>query len=215
MMMESESTRAASTSGSRSTPESNRSESMPGSGSNTEKTTHLLLKWRRRALQYASLFRVAVAIVIVSCDGPSGPRTGSITLTVTGLPAGIPAAVTITTPEKTILSATESRQFDNLDPGVYQVTATQAVSEKSTFGVVAVTSVVEVFAGTTPTQASVTYTVTTGILALSLVGVPAGVTPSVQLSNASGYSRTLNASGEVGNLAPGAYTVTAADFEGG
>ncbi len=156
-----------------------------------------------------------LALLVASCDGPSGPRTGSLSLTITGLPPGVAAVVAIKGPGTVSLSATASQRFDAVEPGTYQIVASNALSSNSTFAVMNFTSTVEVLAGTEPTQAIVTYGVVTGVVAINLTGVPAGVSPQLTLANGSGFSRTLDASGEIGNLAPGAYTLTATDLDAG
>lgn len=155
-----------------------------------------------------------ICMVAISCEGPTAPKTGSLTLTITGLPTEIPAAVTIVTPKHAILTATSTETLPDLDPGTYQITAGNASNDRSTFAPSSVTSAVEVTAGTTPVQAAVTYKVITGVVSISITGVPAGTTPSVTLSGA-GFSKTLSASGEVGNLAPGSYGLTIGNVDSG
>jgi hypothetical protein len=148
-----------------------------------------------------------IAIAITSaCDGSTGPRTGSLTVTINGLPAEIPAVVTVITPKNTALAVTATSTLNDLEPGTYQVTAYNAANNRSTFAPTNVTATVEVLASKTPTQASVTYTVTTGVVSVSITGVPAGATAAVSLVGP-GAPRIVNGAGEVGNLAPGVYSV--------
>lgn len=153
-----------------------------------------------------------VIAALGACDRSTGPRTGSLTVTINGLPAEIPAAVTITTPKQTVLTATTTRTLSDLDPGTYQIAASNAASDKSTFAPVNVTSVVEVVAGTPPTEAVVNYSVITAIVSLSITGVPTGATPFVVLSG-NGISKTLTTPGESGNLIPGDYSITASNVD--
>jgi hypothetical protein len=67
-----------------------------------------------------------------------------------------------------------------------------------------------VTAGKTPTQATVNYAVITGIASISISGTPSP--PTVVVSGGS-FSRTLNASGEIGNLVPGVYSIAAVNLD--
>jgi hypothetical protein len=150
---------------------------------------------------------IAASFVISGCE-PTGPRTGSLTITINGLPSDVAAAVTITTPDQTKITATATTTLNDLDPGTYQIAAANAANSRSTFAPANVTSTVEVVAGDTPTQATVTYAVTTGVVAVSIDGVPSGASPVISLIGP-GAPRIVNLAGEVGNLAPGTYTVVA------
>ena len=144
------------------------------------------------------------------CDSSTGPKTGSLTVNVLGLPSDIAAAITITGPAGPALTATTTRTFEDLPPGKYQLTAANAASDRSTFAPVNVTSVFEVTAGKTPTQATVNYAVITGIASISISGTPSP--PTVVVTGGS-FSRTLNASGEIGNLVPGVYSIAAVNLD--
>jgi hypothetical protein len=95
--------------------------------------------------------RACLALLVVSgllagCDSSTGPKTGSLTVNILGLPSDIAAAVTVTGSSGPALTATTTRTFEELPPGKYQVTAANAASDRSTFAPVNVTSVVEVTA---------------------------------------------------------------------
>jgi hypothetical protein len=154
------------------------------------------------------------AAAVGACDRSTGPRTGSLTVTVNGLPSDVPAVVRITTPKQTVLNATATQTFSNLDPGKYEITASNATTDKSTFAPVSVTSIVDVIAGDTPTQAVVSYNVISAVVSVSITGVPAGAIAFVTLTG-TGISRTVSTSSDIDNLVPGTYTVTPGEFDSG
>ena len=157
---------------------------------------------------------VSAVFLIAACDRSTGPRTGSIALSINGLPNDLPAQVSITGPNGVKLTATTSKTFADLEPGSYQISASNAVSARSTYAPSSTTNVVEVVAGDTPAQATVTYTVITGVAAISITGLPAGLTPTVTLINSeAGITRIITGGGEVGNLPPGQYVITASSVE--
>lgn len=98
---------------------------------------------------------MALSLMIVigaGCDSATGPKTGSLVVTITGLPNGIPAVVTIAGPSQTSYAATATQTFADLAPGTYQVAAAPVSTDKSSFAPSAVTTVVQVHAGNTPTR---------------------------------------------------------------
>ena len=167
-----------------------------------------LISSGRRA--WLAILSVVIPAIIAGCDGATGPRTGSLTVTINGLPAEIPAAVTIKSPKQT-LTATATTTLGDLEPGTYQISAANAANNRSTFKPTNVTATVEVLAGNTPAQASVTYTLTTGVVAVTLTGVPAGGSPVISLLGPD--ARVTNSTGEVGNLTPGTYSVLANNID--
>ena len=107
--------------------------------------------WKRAAL----LFGVALA---AACDsGPSQPVTGSLVVTINGLPAGAANAVSVNGPvggsgTSRVLSTTDT--LESLAPGVYLVTAYQVATGTGTYAPVTTSQQVEVAASAS--RASVT-----------------------------------------------------------
>ena len=62
-------------------------------------------------------------LAFFGCDSPSAPKTGSLVLSIQGLPAGTDAAITITGPTGTSTPATKAETLTDLPPGNYTVTA--------------------------------------------------------------------------------------------
>ena len=150
--------------------------------------------------------------VLQACDGgPTGPKVGSLTVNVNSLPAGLSGAVTVYPPEAgTPVSVTSTTTIPDLDPGIYQVKATRTSNDRSRFTPVVDSQAVEVSAGTTPAVVNVEYRVATGIVNLSISGVPDG-TANVTLFDGRGFFANVSSSGEIPLLEPGDYSTFIGD----
>ena len=148
-------------------------------------------------------------MLLQACDGgPTGPRTGSLTVNIASLPTDIAAAVTVEgevgTPAITVGA---TRTLADLEPGTYTVTAAKVVGAKATYNPATPSQIVEVPASTSPTAVTVAYTLITGIVNVSITGLPAGADAAATVFNSSGFFANFKTSGEVGNLEPGTYTL--------
>lgn len=65
--------------------------------------------------------------------------------------------------------------------------------------------------GTASTEFIVTCVPTTGSLTVTVTGLPAGTSAAVTVTGPGGFSRAITATATLADLAPGGYTVTAAD----
>jgi hypothetical protein len=160
---------------------------------------------------------VATATVAISCsDRPAGPTagTGTLNLTIGGLPDGIDAAVQVTGPSGYTAQAPQSRSLTNLEPGLYTVSAGPVMTELATFVPSYDTALVTV--GThSVSQATVPYTITTGSIAVVVGGVPPGVPWKVIVTGPNAYRDSLTANATLSNLAPGVYMVSAPELRSG
>ena len=147
--------------------------------------------------------------VLQSCDsGPTGPRTGSLTVSIANLPDGISAAVTVQgEPGTPAITVPATRTIPDLEPGVYTVTAAKAVGEKASYTPGVASQTVEVTAGSTPASVSIAYTLATGIVSVTISGLPAGTNASATLFNEAGFFTVITGTREIGNLEPGEYTL--------
>src|SRR5688500_1635256 len=154
---------------------------------------------------------VVAASTIVACDGgPTGPTTGSLTVNIPDLPAGVPAAVTVTGPEGIPrIDVAGTRTIPDLTPGTYLVSAAKAVGSRATYTTSAAAQTVEVVASSTPASVTVPYTLATGIVNLAIGGLPSGTNAAVTLFDGKGFFVNLTASGEIVNLEPGEYMIQA------
>lgn len=163
-----------------------------------------MISLRRNALAGLGLF-----FLVLACDGgPTGPKTGSLTVNVGTLPADVAAVITVQGAAGTpSISVTATRTIADLDPGTYTVTAGKAVGQKASYLPGVSTQTVEVSAGTTPAAVNVGYTLSTGIVNVVITGIPAAAAAAVTLFNSAGFFVNLTSSQEVGNLDPGEYSL--------
>lgn len=125
----------------------------------------------------------------VSCGGGGGgtpvttppPTTGSMTLTVNGLPSPVPAAIAISGPGSFSLNATGSVTIPNLGPGSYTVNASNVVSGGSTYLGSPATQAAIVVAGQT-VIATVAYAAQAISVSVSPTNPRVGANGTVQLS---------------------------------
>jgi|GEM_PF-4788471 len=144
---------------------------------------------------------------------PPAPDPGKLSVTVTGLPAGTNAKVSVSGPSnyKTDLSA--SKTLEGLAAGDYNVSATNVVVSSDTFSGAATPPTVAVKSGETTTS-TVTYTklpvpVNTGKFSVTVTGLPAGTNAQISVSGPSNYKTDLSASKTLEGLALGSYTISA------
>jgi streptogramin lyase len=162
--------------------------------------------------QLARVSLAALGLFLAACGGtPNSPATttGTLQINVSGLPAGVLAAVTTSGPAGFTDSATATH---TVAPGTYTVTAADVVSG-STYVATITGSPATISAGDTATV-NVVYAVpaTTGTLQINVSGLPAGALASVTTSGPSGFTDTATATHTV---QPGTYTVTAANVVSG
>ncbi|MFL5578317.1 MAG: hypothetical protein ACJ79S_20375 [Gemmatimonadaceae bacterium] len=170
---------------------------------------------RRAAIAVAALCPPA-ALALASCgggsDGPSGPATGALAITVAGLPAAAPAAVVVTGPSGYTAQVTATGTLSSLAPGSYRVAASEVDAGETLYAPTSRLQTVSVAAGSTPASAAVSYAVNSGTLTVTVSGLPQGAAANVSVSGPSGFApRTLaGASSTLTRLRPGSYTITVA-----
>ena len=134
--------------------------------------------------------------LLAACGGghdhhPPGAGTGSLNVTISGLPAGVAAAVTVTGPASYSKTLTGSSTLDSLAPGAYSVSAASVLQGTGTGTIrlvpTPVTQQVQVSAGATA-GASVAYAATAP-LALALQEVASGLATPTFLTAPPGDSR--------------------------
>lgn len=168
------------------------------------------------------------ALVLASCGTPgtespgpgpdAGPEadTGSLAVTVSGLPTGLAADATVSGPAGFSRTLTTTETFSELEPGTYAVAAREVTSGASAYAPVVTGSPATVQAGATA-QVAVEYLyldpAESGSLELVVIGLPDGAPAAVAVSGPGGYDAHLTASGTLDGLTPGYYTVTADDLE--
>ncbi len=164
------------------------------------------------------LLRTTIACALtglaVACGddtaAPQQPTTGGLAVTITGLPRGAAAGVTVSGPAGFSRALTASDTLIGLEPGTYTVAATAVLAAQQTYAATPDTQAVSVPAGSA-TQAAVTYTLVTGDLAVTPSGLPAGVNAALTVTGPAGFSRSLTGADTLVGIPAGTYAVTAAD----
>ena len=162
---------------------------------------------------------LAFALVLAACGGGgdplSPPTVGGVAVTVTGLPTGTAASITITGPGGFSQALTASGNVDGLAPGTYTVAAGSVSTGAGSYAPTTASQSVTVPASTSRVPVAVTYAQQNSQLVLTLSGLPGGTSGSVLVTNASGFSRTVTATTTLAALAPGLYTIAASTVTSG
>lgn len=143
--------------------------------------------------------------------------SGGVNITIDGLPAGSPARVTLTRPDGFSRAVVKSGLQTGLPVGVYTLEAETAINVVGDVFSPDVTSQnLNVAATGEPATADVSYTRTTGVLALDVTGLPTGLPfDPVTVTGPNGYFASAKGARSLHGLAPGTYTVRAASAAAG
>lgn len=141
--------------------------------------------------------------------------TGGLAVTVSGLPDGTSADVSVTGPEGFAKHLDGSATLVGLAPGEYSVTANAVAAGSQNYAPTADVQNVPVEPGVTPASSTVTYAPTTGRLSISFSGLPGGVNGSVLLTGPSGFSQTITGTITLSDLEPGVYLLSASGVSSG
>lgn len=167
---------------------------------------------RQRGMRLTALVVGLVGVIAACGDGGStGPESGRLAITITGLPAGVPGSVTIAGPDGFQFVTGSSRTLASLDPGSYTITAAEVTSGGSRYAPSPATQTVLVTSNALATATPVTYAVASARLALTILGLPEGSPASITVVGPASYTRSVTESDTIDVLQPGAYTITASD----
>jgi hypothetical protein len=142
--------------------------------------------------------------------------TGSLAVAVTGLPAGVAAAVRVLGPgsDSTLRALTATTTLVGLEPGRYRVVSAPVVQQGITFRPTADTLAVDVVASLTAAPAPVPYAAQVGRLTLQVTGVPEGAAAAIRVVG-NGVDRSVAGHATVDSLPAGSYTITATSILAG
>ena len=159
----------------------------------------------------ASLQSVSVSAgaVPATASVSYGVRTGALALVVSGLPDGAAGAVTVSGPGGFTNAVSQNTTLPALTPGTYSIVAASVAAMGHTFAPGVASQTVVIVAGTSPTSASIGYSIITGAIAVSIDGLPGGVSGTANLTGPNGYTHGFTGTETVTNLAPGSYALTA------
>lgn len=158
----------------------------------------------------SSIVRALGATILLAffgCDSPSAPKTGSLVLTIAGLPPGTDAAITVTGPTGTSVPVTKAITLTDLPPGDYTVTARVVTDKTEEYTAPNSPLIATVTAGAS-TVASVQYTLVPATLNLRIDGTY--LTQSVQrydgsvalVAGRTAYLRIFAVANEANSAAP-------------
>lgn len=137
--------------------------------------------------------------------------TGALTLSVTGLPAGAAASISISGPAGYTHTSLGSGTLSGLVPGTYVISAPAIQSGSLSYGATPANQAAEVIAGQTRSLA-IAYAATVGLkgtLAITLSGLPNGIAGKATVSGPGGFNQIVSSSQTLPALDPGAYSLSA------
>ncbi len=171
------------------------------------------LRWGRFPLLSA-----LVLLILAGCAAPPAPPapTGSLQITITGLPTGQDADISVNGPQNYGTTLTQNTTLSGLTPGSYSIQA----------GTIIITTVTSEFVATiTPSSADVIadetamvmvdYALAGGTLAVAISGLPPGVSGDVTVSGPDAFSQAVSTSTVLTDVAPGEYSAVASSVTNG
>ena len=147
-----------------------------------------------------------------SCTDSNGPRTGTLSLTIAGLPVSAAAQVTLVGPNKYSRVLTATQVVAGLRPGVYRISAAPIRDGATRYSPLADTQTVAIAKSNVPVEASVDYTVSSAVLIVTVDGAPATNPPEIRVIGPNGFSQTVVASTTFDGIDPGYYLITAPEI---
>src|SRR5690606_3582239 len=117
---------------------------------------------------------------------------GALAIGVAGLPAGVPAELTLSGPGGFTASVTGSTTLTALDPGTYQLLAGPVSGQGNTWAPTPTSQTITV--ADTTSSVAVAYAPTLGGLSLSVAGLPGGTDAAVSITGPGGFSATATGS---------------------
>ncbi len=139
---------------------------------------------------------------------------GSLRVTVTGVPLGSVAAVSVTGPNGFSQNLTATTTLSALAPGNYVVGAAGLAAGGQTYAATPASQAAVVSINNMTTVA-VTYAATTGSLAIGVNGLPGGAPAAVTVTGPGGFNQSVTTGATLVGLTPGTYTVAAASVSSG
>ncbi len=158
----------------------------------------------------------ATQTVTVARDGVTtasqilyGVSSARLTVTVSGLPAGSNASVTITGPRGYTRTINGTTQIDLLEPGTYTIAAADVAVGASTYRAVAATQVIGLSSSLQSVAANVEYGAGLATMRVNVTGLPFDVPAAIDVTGPNGFARRVSASAVFGRLEAGTYTIAA------
>lgn len=147
-------------------------------------------------------------------SGGSEATTGSLTVTVDGLPSGAVAQVTVSGPGSYSRSVIATSTIPDLVPGDYTITAANVTSGSDLYAPDDASTTATVVAGQTAST-TVTYAkVPRGTLQVTVNGLPTNIDADITVSDGGSFSELVRATKSF-VVTPGDYTVVASEVANG
>ena len=154
-----------------------------------------------------------VSVGVTTAATVAYTATGSLTVTITGLPGGNPASVTVTGPGGYTRALTATQALTGLTAGTYTITAANVLVASTNYLASPASQSATVTVGTI-TSKTVTYTAT-GSLAITVAGLPGGAIAAVTVTGPAGYNQSVTATTTLTSLAAGSYPIAAGNTTSG
>jgi hypothetical protein len=153
---------------------------------------------------------VAVAALLAGCQHDmTVSDTGALSLTIAGLPTSLGAVITVQGPDGYAANPTATATLGSLVPGTYTIEATLVGAPGAFYTPTVLSQSVSVAANASAT-AVVTYAPSSGRIAITLGGLPAGTFAPITLSGAGVVvNQTVTGSSTADVPGPGSYQLTA------
>ena len=132
---------------------------------------------------------VGSVAVLDSCGDSSGPRTGTLSLSISGLPESIAGQVTLSGPNKYSRALTATGVVAGLRPGAYHISAAPIRDGATRYSPLPDTQTVTIARASEPVEAVVDYAVSSAVLIVTVEGAPANTAPAIRVSGPNGFSR--------------------------
>lgn len=137
--------------------------------------------------------------------------SGSMALTINGLPQGSTASITVTGPANYSATVTQSSTLENLTPGLYTIASGNVSAGSNIFIGSPATQQVAITATPTASQVGVFYTSAGTSLSVQIQGLPSPVPAKVTVSGPNGYTASVTSTRLLAGIPAGTYTITSAD----
>ena len=141
-------------------------------------------------------------------------QTGSLTVSVSGLPTGANPDLVLTGPNSFSQNITAAGTLSALPPGAYTLTVRAVRSAAGTYTSSTTTRAVTISANTTATQ-TVAYAAAPSVVSVPVSGLPAGTNANISLIAPSGATSQVTTSTTNASAAAGRWRLTASTVQSG
>ena len=174
-----------------------------------------------RITRSTAILAIALAAAAASCgDSPTAaPAAGSLIVSMEAASPFFQPTVRVTGPHgydlTTPLDVGLPRTLANLPVGTYTIAAPVVTVGGHRFVATPATQDVSVGGRTTAFARGISYAVVSARLTVSVLGLPAGASPSITVTGPGGFTRTLAGTTQLELLEPGSYTIAASSIDAG